>query len=81
MKHDAGLRLLFFILMGAAGLSFALCLFSDIRMSAAHSEVASGLAVGLSWLIGHGLHGGVVVLLPVAYVLWQRSLFPTEESR
>lgn len=29
-------------------------------------------------VLGHGLHRGVVVLLSVAYPLWQHSLAPTK---
>ena len=74
MKRYGGLHTLFLFLMAIAGISFALCIFSDIRMSVAHVPLPDEVIVALAWLVGHGLHGGLVVLLPVAYVLWQRSL-------
>lgn len=79
MKRQGGLNTLFLFLMVIAGISFALCIFSDIRMSVAHVPLPDELTVALAWLVGHGLHGGLVVLLPVAYLLWQRSLSMVEE--
>ena len=74
MKRHGELNILFLFLMAMAGISFALCIFSDIRMSVGHAPLPDEVAVALAWLVGHGLHGGLVVLLPVAYLLWQRSL-------
>jgi hypothetical protein len=60
--------------MVAAAVSFALCVVSDLGMSLTHEQASTGLAWALAWLAGHGLHGAVVVLLPLAYFLTQRSL-------
>lgn len=80
MKRHGRLNSLFQFLMAIAGISFALCIFSDIRMSVAHVSLPDEVTVALAWLVGHGLHGGLVVLLPVAYLLWQRSLPTVEEQ-
>lgn len=78
MKRHGGLHFLFLFLMAIAGISFALCIFSDIRMSVTHVPLPDEMTVAVAWLVGHGLHGGLVVLLPVAYLLWQRSLSVVE---
>lgn len=72
MKQHTGLRALFAFLMVAAVLSFGLCVISDVRMSSTHISLPDEPAVALAWLIGHGLHGAIVVLLPVAYHLFGR---------
>lgn len=74
MTQHSELRRLFYLLMVAAGVSFTLCLTSDVQMSFGHISLPGEMAVAVAWLVGHGLHGAVVVLLPVAYLLWQRSL-------
>lgn len=79
MKQHAQLRLLFLWLIAAAGISFASCIFSDIQMSISHVALPGEVTLALVWLLGHGFHGGLVVLLPVAYLLWQRSLPMVEE--
>lgn len=82
MKQDARLRALMIFLMAAAIVSFGLCVFSDVRMSTTHVALSGELALALAWLAGHGLHGAVVVLLPVAYFLFgqTRSLSPMESD-
>lgn len=74
MRQDTGLRALFAFLMVAAVISFGLCVVSDVRMSSTHLSLPDELAVALAWLLGHGLHGAIVVLLPVAYLLLGRSV-------
>lgn len=74
MKHDQRLRALFIFLMVAATISFMLCVISDVRMSSTHVPLPDELAVALAWLVGHGLHGAIVVLLPAVYLLVGRSL-------
>lgn len=69
MKQDVRLRTLLIFLMVAAVVSFSLCVFSDVRMNITHVSLPDELAVALSWLVGHGLHGAIVVLLPVVYFL------------
>jgi hypothetical protein len=66
---DTRRRALFLFLMAAAVISFALCVFSDIRMNSTHVPLSDELAVAVTWLVGHGLHGAIVVLLPFAYLL------------
>lgn len=74
MRQTMELRGLFLLLMVAAGVSFALCLASDVQMSIGHTSLLDEMAIAVAWLVGHGLHGALVVLLPVAYLLWQHSL-------
>lgn len=74
MKTETGLRTLFFFLMAAAAVSFLFCVATDLRMSLTHEQTLAELGWALAWLAGHALHGGVVVLLPLAYFLMQRSL-------
>lgn len=71
--HDSRVRALLLFLMAATAISFALCVFSDVRMSSTHVALSDELAVALAWLAGHGLHGAVVVLLPVMYLLLGRA--------
>lgn len=75
MKPYAGLRLLFLFLFIAAVASFALCIISDIRMSVTHEQTTGEIGWALTWLVGHSLHGGIVVLLPVAYLLLRSPEF------
>ena len=74
MKRDLRLRALLIFLMAAATISFALCVTSNVQMSSVHVPLPDELAVALTWLIGHGLHGAIVVLLPAVYLLLGRSL-------
>lgn len=60
---------MFAFLMVAAVISFGLCVVSDVRMSSTHVSLPDELAVAVAWLLGHGLHGAIVVLLPVAHFL------------
>ena len=82
VNQDARLRALMLFLMAAAVVSFGLCVFSDVRMSTTHVSLSGELALALAWLTGHGLHGAVVVLLPVAYFLFgqTRNLTPIESD-
>ena len=74
LKQVAELRALFLILMAAAGISFVLCLVSDVRMSITHTSLPDELTVAAALLVGHGLRAGLLVILPLTYLLWQRSL-------
>lgn len=71
MKTRAELRLLFLFLFFAAVISFLLCVVSDVRMSMTHKQIAGEIGWALAWLAGHSLHGGIVALLPVVYLLLQ----------
>jgi hypothetical protein len=65
------MRLLFLFLFIAAAVSFVLCVVSDVRMSVTHEQTTGEVGWALTWLVGHSFHGGIVVLLPVAYLLLQ----------
>lgn len=52
------------------------CPFGDVRMSSTHVSLPDELALALAWLVGHGLHAAIVVLLPVAYYLLGRPGAP-----
>jgi hypothetical protein len=73
MTTGAAVRTLFFFLMAAAAMSFLLCIAADLRISLGFEQTIAELGWAVTWLAGHGLHGAVVVLLPVAYLLTQRS--------
>lgn len=66
LLHD---RWVAWILSVALAISFVLCVGSDLSFSitlnqagVVLSETAGILALGLSWLVGHGLHGAAAAV-------------------
>lgn len=63
------------VLSAALAISFVLCVGSDLsfsitleRAGLALSETAGFLALGMSWIVGHGLHGAAVVAVPLFFL-------------
>jgi hypothetical protein len=61
ITYDRTVAILLFLALAS---SFIICIFSDLRLSAALNQsgitmiaTASSVDLGFSWLIGHGLHG------------------------
>jgi hypothetical protein len=72
LLHD---RWVAWFLSAALAISFALCVGSDLRFSITLNqagvvlpETAGFLALGMSWLVGHGLHGTAVVAVPTFFL-------------
>jgi hypothetical protein len=72
LLHD---RWVGWVLSAALAVSFVLCVGSDLsfsitleRAGLALSETAGFLALGMSWILGHGLHGAAVVALPLFFL-------------
>lgn len=72
LLHD---RWVVWVLSAALAISFVLCVGSDLGFSItlnqaglALSETAGFLALGMSWIVGHGLHGAAVVAVPLFFL-------------
>lgn len=72
MKDLRNDRWLAGVLFFALVVSFLLCVASDLRFSALLNDMgrklpvsAGSLSLGLSWIIGHGLHGAAVIAVPI----------------
>lgn len=70
--HD---RWVAWVLSVALAVSFVLCVGSDLSFSITldqaglvPSETAGFLALGMSWIVGHGLHGAAVVAVPLFFL-------------
>lgn len=68
------------VLFIALVVSFALCVASDLRFSATLYQAGiilpstSGfITLGMSWLLGHGLHGAAVVAVPLFFLTRSNS--------
>lgn len=78
-------RLLAAVLSAALVVSFTLCIISDLSFSATLNEArivlpaSTGIiALGMSWLVGHGLHGAATIVLPSLF--FARSKIVTSNS-
>ncbi len=67
-------------LSAALIVSFILCVISDLGFSATLKEagvvlpVSTGIiALGVSWLVGHGLHGAAVIAVPLFFLAREKS--------
>ncbi len=77
LLHD---RWVAWVLSAALAVSFALCVGSDLRFSITLNQAgvvlpgtAGFLALGLSWLIGHGLHGAAVIAVPIFFLVPKKA--------
>ncbi|HET6443018.1 MAG TPA: hypothetical protein VFI27_00435 [candidate division Zixibacteria bacterium] len=68
-------RWLAYSLSAALAVSFVLCVASDLSFSATLDKAdlvlpaTTGIiALGISWLVGHGLHGAAVIAVPFFFV-------------
>lgn len=72
LLHD---RWVAWVLSAALAVSFVLCVGSDLSFSITLnqaglvlSETAGFLALGMSWIVGHGLHGAAVIAVPLFFL-------------
>jgi hypothetical protein len=63
------------VLSAALFVSFILCVASDLRFSVTLKDAgvvlpasAGIIALGISWLLGHGLHGAAVFAVPMFFL-------------
>lgn len=63
------------VLFIALSVSFALCVASDLSFSVTLYQpgiilpsTASFITLGISWLLGHGLHGAAVAAVPLFFL-------------
>ncbi|MGB3715355.1 MAG: hypothetical protein WA996_13075 [Candidatus Promineifilaceae bacterium] len=63
------------VLSAALAVSFILCVVSDLSFGAALDQAGVAqqtttgtVALGISWLVGHGLHGAAVVAVPFFFL-------------
>lgn len=71
-------RILALFLLVTLALSFLWCIVDNVLSGAAVAKTGTGVAVpavaitrGVLWLVGHGVHGAAVIVLPT--LLWQHS--------
>lgn len=76
------------VLSAALVVSFALCVSSDLRFSATLTEAglvlpasAGTITLGLSWLLGHGLHGAAALAVPVLFLARNRVVAVDEANK
>jgi len=77
MLHD---RWIAWVISATLFVSFALCVVSDLRFSASVNEagvalpVSAGImAMGVSWLLGHGLHRAAVIAVPAFFLVRNKT--------
>ena len=67
------------VLFAPLAVSFVLCIASDLGFSATLDQAGIALpatggfiGLGISWLIGHGLHGAAVFVVPIFFMAHNR---------
>jgi hypothetical protein len=77
LRRDRWLAAVLFVPLAA---SFVLCVASDLGFSAALNQAgiilpATGgfIGLGITWLIGHGLHGAAVFTVPIFFMIRSRT--------
>ena len=78
MRQKQHRRILALILLVALALSFLWCIVDNVLTGAAVAKTGAATPVtavtitrGVLWLVGHGVHGAAVIVLPT--LLWQHS--------
>lgn len=63
------------VISAALAVSFILCVASDLSFSATLKDAGAVLpatigilTTGMSWLLGHGLHGAAVIAVPIFFL-------------